>query len=136
MIGKTQHQHFCCFFVCLVCRDHAFASRAARDPAVSTSQQNGFGGAWRCLVSPSLYHSKVSSSSLILAGCLSFVFGVQDARSVNAISQLLGVESHQGAVAAHPICALTKEGIEGAVNWLIDAVKSSDRYYEKATAGT
>lgn len=55
---------------------------------------------------------------------------------MNAISQLLGVESHKGAVAAHPICALTTEGIESAVHWLIDAVKSSDRYYEKASTGS
>uniref|UniRef100_K3WSN4 ADP-ribosylation factor-like protein n=1 Tax=Globisporangium ultimum (strain ATCC 200006 / CBS 805.95 / DAOM BR144) TaxID=431595 RepID=K3WSN4_GLOUD len=61
---------------------------------------------------------------------------LEDARNVNMISQVLDVESLQGAVAAHPICALTKEGIEDAVNWLIDAVKSSDRYYEKAAAST
>lgn len=28
-----------------------------------------------------------------------------------------------------------REGIEGAMNWLVDAVKSSDRYYEKSAAG-
>lgn len=57
----------------------------------------------------------------------------QNARSVNAIAQVLDVEAYGGAAAAHPICALTKEGIEDAVHWLIDAVKSSDRYYAKTS---
>lgn len=59
----------------------------------------------------------------------------QDARSVNAIAQVLDIEAYQGAVAAHPICALTQDGIADAVNWLIDAVKSSDRYYAKTSGG-
>ncbi|TYZ62337.1 hypothetical protein PybrP1_000205 [[Pythium] brassicae (nom. inval.)] len=56
-------------------------------------------------------------------------------RAVNAIAQVLDVEAIRGAVAAHPVCALTTEGIEDAVNWLIDAVKASDRYYAKASGG-
>lgn len=54
---------------------------------------------------------------------------------MNAIAQVLNVEAVPGAVAAHPVCALTTEGIEDAVNWLIDAVKASDRYYAKTSGG-
>lgn len=30
---------------------------------------------------------------------------------------------------------MDREGIEAAMNWLVDAVKASDRYYEKSSIG-
>lgn len=29
---------------------------------------------------------------------------------------------------------MDREGVEVAMNWLVDAVKASDRYYEKSSA--
>ncbi|RLN96286.1 hypothetical protein BBJ28_00020739, partial [Nothophytophthora sp. Chile5] len=60
---------------------------------------------------------------------------LDDAKPVGYISGLLDLDGHHGAVESFPICALTREGIEGAMNWLVDAVKASDRYYEKSAAG-
>ncbi|RMX63809.1 hypothetical protein KXD40_006253 [Peronospora effusa] len=60
---------------------------------------------------------------------------LEDAQTVNHISGMLDLVDHQGAVASYSVCVLTKEGIEGAMNWLVDAVKSSDRFYEKSAAG-
>ncbi|CAH0488570.1 unnamed protein product [Peronospora farinosa] len=60
---------------------------------------------------------------------------LEDAQTVNHISGMLDLVEHQGAVASYSVCVLTKEGIEGAMNWLVDAVKSSDRFYEKSAAG-
>ncbi|RLN59082.1 hypothetical protein BBJ29_004377 [Phytophthora kernoviae] len=60
---------------------------------------------------------------------------LENARTVNYISGMLDLERHQGAVASYPICALTRDGIEVAMNWLVDAVKASDRYYQKSAAG-
>ncbi|DAZ98065.1 TPA: hypothetical protein N0F65_001940 [Lagenidium giganteum] len=61
---------------------------------------------------------------------------LQESRNVQAISTFFETEKLPGAVATHPISALRREGIEPAMNWLVDAVKNSDRYYEKASSAT
>ncbi|CEG37375.1 1-family small gtpase [Plasmopara halstedii] len=61
---------------------------------------------------------------------------LENAQPVKNIVKWLEVEGHQGAVASYPICALTREGIEGAIDWLVDAVMASERYYEKMAVGS
>uniref|UniRef100_A0AAV1UPD3 Uncharacterized protein n=1 Tax=Peronospora matthiolae TaxID=2874970 RepID=A0AAV1UPD3_9STRA len=60
---------------------------------------------------------------------------LEDARTVHHVTEALDLEGHRGSMASYPICALTREGVEGAMNWLVDAVKSSDRFYEKSAGG-
>ncbi|CAH0481503.1 unnamed protein product [Peronospora belbahrii] len=82
-------------------------------------------------------HAMLSNSELsgvpllVLANKMDLV----DARNVNFITGMLGLEEHHGTMASYSICALTTEGIEGAMNWLVDAVKSSDRFYHKSPIG-
>ncbi|KAG1693327.1 hypothetical protein DVH05_023791 [Phytophthora capsici] len=83
-------------------------------------------------------HAMLSNSELTGVPLLVLAnkMDLDSAQTVNHISGMLDLEGHQGAVASYPICALTREGIEGAMNWLVDAVKASDRYYEKSVAGS
>ncbi|KAJ0398892.1 hypothetical protein ATCC90586_005251 [Pythium insidiosum] len=56
--------------------------------------------------------------------------------TVEAIRDRMDIEGHSGPLAAHSTCALTREGIEVAMNWLVDVVKTSDRFDRHQAAST
>ncbi|TDH66615.1 uncharacterized protein CCR75_005157 [Bremia lactucae] len=80
-----------------------------------------------------LTNSELSEVPLLI---LANKMDLEDAQTVNQIAGILAVERRQGAIASYPICATKREGIEEAMNWLVDAVKTSDRYIEKAATGS
>ncbi|CAI5726747.1 unnamed protein product [Hyaloperonospora brassicae] len=78
-----------------------------------------------------LSNSELSGVPLLV---LANKMDLEGAKTVSYITETLDVEARPGSVASYPICALTREGIEGAMSWLVNAVTSSDRFYEKSSA--
>lgn len=54
---------------------------------------------------------------------------LENAHNSQAVKAHLGIDSHSGAFAAFDVCALSRDGIEPAMNWLVDAVRASDRFH-------
>ncbi|GLE02099.1 hypothetical protein PINS_up010937 [Pythium insidiosum] len=80
-----------------------------------------------------LSHAELADIPLLL---LANKKDLENARSVEAIRDHMDIEGHSGPLAAHATCALTREGIEVALNWLVDVVKTSDRFYQRQAAST
>lgn len=59
---------------------------------------------------------------------------LEAARSVRAIRTFLEVDRLDMEVATHAISALTCQGIEPAMTWLVDSVRNSSRFLDKANS--
>ncbi|KAJ0394072.1 hypothetical protein P43SY_010111 [Pythium insidiosum] len=80
-----------------------------------------------------LSHAELADIPLLL---LANKKDLENAHSVEAIRDRMDIEGHSGPLAAHSTCALTREGIEVAMNWLVDVVKTSDRFDRHQAAST
>ncbi|TMW69290.1 hypothetical protein Poli38472_001446 [Pythium oligandrum] len=80
-----------------------------------------------------LEHSELRAIPLLL---LANKKDLENAIGVNAMRDLMAVDTHSGPVGAYATCALTREGIEESMNWFVDTVKNSDRFYQRQSSSS